>query len=162
MPDRKPDTDKEGTLVQIDYGIINTPSANVADQGNTLTLDTRDYYFDRLVNKQTGDSYIWSFDHIKPIDILRALIGAKFIVQEMFKDQRRLDNANMNNTCLVNQALQLVPNGVGTYPVYGYVQSTTLQNSTDFNSMGQINDIDVTLTGSPAVAASSPILSTAA
>ncbi len=131
---------------QIYHGIINTPAASVGSNGFLLNLDTTDYYIDKLMKKQTGDAYIWDFIGVTPADLFRCFIGTKFIVQEPFASYRRIDDTTINNLCVINQTLQLVKNG-STYQPSGSLYSKTLQNSSDWDDMGNIQSVAVTIDG---------------
>jgi hypothetical protein len=143
LPERQIRAVRNGT--QHYLGIVNNATAKVTAQAYSLEVDSRSYYADKLLNKQTGDSYLWNFSRLNADDLYRAFIGTMFIVQEQYVNQWRVDAAQQSNITFIDQKAQLTPNGAA-FQATGYYVSKTLQNTEDWDTMGNINSVAVTIT----------------
>jgi hypothetical protein len=146
-------------------GTVITPTASIDFSARKLTLETIDYWRDKLKNKQTGPNHMWAYASLRPSDLLRALIGTRHIVQEWYDNQRRIDTDRSSNYVIVGDAdahkkyLQISNSSAtqGLVNNSAVVQSTTLKN-TDWDSMGDVQGVDVTINGNPRSAMSNVIL----
>jgi hypothetical protein len=130
---------------QVYRGIINAPKSSIDSSSLKLSIDTRDYYRDLLINKQTGDSIYWSFTNADPRDLIKATIGEAFVYNEVFKSDENVDPNSTENIDAQNGVMQLILAG-DKYTHSGHATSMQLKNS-DWDTMGTIKDVGFVITG---------------
>ncbi len=138
----------------IEYtGSVQSAESSV-NNGESLSVETTDYYRQLLADKVTGPSSIWNLYNVTPSDVIRSLIGTRFIVQEWFESDSRI--ASYNNVCVIDKALQLIRNSAA-YQATGTMISKTLQNSEWLDSMREVLSLSAIITGMKASASSNLI-----
>lgn len=125
--------------VLIFYGIITKPKYSVDNNGHHTSVELLDYYRFKLKTKLTGETEQWNLSEVTPANLIRAMIGTKFIHQDTFENSHRIDT--MSDVAIQDGTISLVKDASG-YVATGYIGSIPLQNG-DWNTMGDITGATV-------------------